>query len=535
MKWPAFQINPVTRKRLRRFRQMKRAWWSLWILVVLYAVSLVAELWCNDRPLFLRYEGETFFPVFFFYPEDRFTGNGKMSRPDYKNLRHSAAFRDEPGNFMIFPLIPFGPNEILDPSDINLPDVVDVTARPLAKAGNVRLLPGAELQRGLNTEFFFGKAGRELFQEKWEDYYALSPELKSAIEARFANEEAARFSTELAGKKDGLPGKVEVILPPYRPRSRPPRTVRVSLYEVLSGPGAEKQFRFSGAGKLLEGEENWLEGMAESDRKKLAAAIEKRRTSPIAEEEWDVAGQQYRFAFERESVRWPFRPVYWGHPLGVDEAGRDVLARIIYGFRISMSFGLLLVVISMSLGIVAGAVQGYFAGWVDITFQRLIEIWSALPFLYIMILMGSVYGRSFLLLLIIYALFNWIGISYYMRAEFLRLRRQQFVEAARGIGTPTWQILFKHIFPNALVPVITFFPFSLVGAIGALAALDYLGFGMPPPTASWGDLLNQAQNYRWAWWLILYPFLSLFSVMLLGVFVGEGIRSAWDPRDYTGI
>jgi len=150
-----------------------------------------------------------------------------------------------------------------------------------------------------------------------------------------------------------------------------------------------------------------------------------------------------------------------------------------------------------------------------------------------MILMGSTYGRSFSLLLFCYGLFNWIGISYYIRGEFLRLRKQAFVEAAKCMGIPSYKVIFKHILPNALVPVITFFPFSLVGAIGALAALDYLGFGLPPPTPSWGELLFQAQQYRWAWWLILYPSLFLFIVMLLGVFVGEGARNAYDPKRFS--
>jgi microcin C transport system permease protein len=163
----------------------------------------------------------------------------------------------------------------------------------------------------------------------------------------------------------------------------------------------------------------------------------------------------------------------------------------------------------------------------------LIEIWSALPFLYIMILMGSIYGRSFGLLLFCYGIFNWIGISYYMRAEFLRLRALPFVDSARCMGIPAGTIMLRHIFPNAITPVLTFFPFSLVGAIGALAALDYLGFGLPPPTPSWGQLLHQAQQFRWAWWLILYPSLAIFTVMLLGVFIGEGVRDAYDPRRYS--
>ncbi len=195
-----------------------------------------------------------------------------------------------------------------------------------------------------------------------------------------------------------------------------------------------------------------------------------------------------------------------------------------------MTFGLLLVGAAMSLGTLIGAVQGYYGGKIDLVGQRLIEIWQSLPFLYVLILLGSVYGRSFLLLIVVYGIFNWIGMSYYMRAEFLRLRNQPFVEAARCLGVPSGRVMFRHILPNALTPLITFFPFSLVGAIGVLAALDYLGFGLPPPTPSWGELLSQAQEYRWAWWLVLYPALALFVVMLLGVFVGEGVRNAFDPR-----
>ena len=195
-----------------------------------------------------------------------------------------------------------------------------------------------------------------------------------------------------------------------------------------------------------------------------------------------------------------------------------------------LAFGLLLVAGSMLLGVLAGALQGYFAGWTDIAGQRLTEIWSALPFLYVMILLGNSFGRSFGLLLACYAAFNWIGVSSYVRAEYLRLRVRPFVDAARSQGLSSGRIMLRHILPNALTPLITLLPFELVGAIGALAALDYLGFGLPPPTPSWGELLTQAQEHAWAWWLVVYPALALFLVMLLGVFVGEGVRAAFDPR-----
>ena len=165
--------------------------------------------------------------------------------------------------------------------------------------------------------------------------------------------------------------------------------------------------------------------------------------------------------------------------------------------------------------------------------QRLTEIWSALPFLYVMIFIGAALGRSFMLLLICYSLFNWIGVSYYMRAEFLRLRSRSFVEAARCQGLSAPRIILFHILPNGLTPLITLFPFSLIGAIGSLAALDFLGFGLPPLSPSWGELLQQARLFRWAWWLILFPSAALFIVMLLAVLVGEGLRDAFDPRQQS--
>ena len=228
-------------------------------------------------------------------------------------------------------------------------------------------------------------------------------------------------------------------------------------------------------------------------------------------------------------VSFPFRPVP-EHPFGIDAGGRDVYARVVHGMRIALLFGLALALFGMFFGLVIGAVEGYFGGKPDIILQRFTEIWSALPFLYVMIFIGSTVGRSFVVLLVCYAIFNWITVSYYMRAEFLRLRTRTFVEAAKVQGCSVARIIFVHILPNALTPLITLFPFLLMGAIGSLAALDFLGFGLPPMTPSCGELLAEAQQHRGAWWLILFPSLALFAVMLLAVFVGEGLRDAFDPR-----
>lgn len=228
-------------------------------------------------------------------------------------------------------------------------------------------------------------------------------------------------------------------------------------------------------------------------------------------------------------ISYPFAPCA-EHPFGLDQSGRDVMMLVIHGMRIALNFGLVLAFSGMIIGLIVGAVEGYFGGKTDIFCQRFTEIWSSVPFLYVMIFIGSTIGRSFTILLLCYAIFNWIAVSYYMRAEFFRLRSRTFVEAAKCQGFSAGRIIFGHILPNALTPLITLFPFLLMGAIASLAALDFLGFGLPPMTPSCGELLKQAQADPSSWWLIFFPAAALFMVMLLTVLIGEGLRDAFDPR-----
>lgn len=216
--------------------------------------------------------------------------------------------------------------------------------------------------------------------------------------------------------------------------------------------------------------------------------------------------------------------------LGTDDQGRDVLARLIYGFRISILFGLALTLASSIIGIMAGGVQGYYGGWVDLAFQRFIEIWSGLPVLFILIIMASIITPGFWSLLTIMLLFSWTALVDVVRAEFLRARNFDYVRAAKGLGVSDRVIMVRHVLPNAMVATLTFMPFILTGSITVLTSLDFLGFGLPPGSPSLGEMLAQGKNNVHAPWLGLSAFLSLAVMLTLLTFVGEAVRDAFDPR-----
>jgi microcin C transport system permease protein len=216
--------------------------------------------------------------------------------------------------------------------------------------------------------------------------------------------------------------------------------------------------------------------------------------------------------------------------LGTDAVGQDVVARLIYGFRVSIWFAFALTLTGTVMGIAAGAVQGYFGGRIDLTLQRLIEIWGAVPELYLLIIFASIFEPSLLLLLVLLSLWGWMGLSDYVRAEFLRNRNLEFVKAARALGLSNWQIIRRHVLPNSLTPVITFLPFRMSAAIVALTSLDFLGLGVPPSVPSLGDLLRQGKDNLDSWWIIVPTFVLLVVMMLLLTFIGEALRDAFDTR-----
>ncbi len=241
-----------------------------------------------------------------------------------------------------------------------------------------------------------------------------------------------------------------------------------------------------------------------------------------------AGNQQFLAPFAKDAaggLRW----------FGTDDRGRDVFARMAYGFNVSLSFALALAILEYFIGITLGMISGYRGGWFDTILQRVIEIWYTLPTLFIIIIVVSLTTPNFLLLLGLLSITSWIGICWLIRAEFLREKGKDYVAAAVSIGVPTRTILFRHILPNSLVPIITYFPFSIIGGISALVSLDFLGFGLPPPTPSWGEMVGLGLQFLTTnmWWLVVAPLTALFFTLLLTVFIGEAVREAFDPKVFS--
>jgi microcin C transport system permease protein len=341
------RVSPLTRRRILNFRSNRRGFWSLWIFLTFFVISLFAEFIANDKPLLIRYDGKFHFPVFIQYPETTF-GGFLPTEADYRDPEVAELIQEK--GWMIWPPIPYS----YDTINYSLP--VPAPAPPSA--------------------------------------------------------------------------------------------------------------------------ENWL---------------------------------------------------------GTDDQGRDVAARLIYGYRTSVLFGLALTLLSSVVGISAGAVQGYFGGWVDLLFQRFIEVWQGLPILYLLIILASVVETNFWWLLGLMLLFSWMALVGVVRAEFYRVRNFDYVRAARALGVSDIKIMFKHILPNAMVATLTFLPFILNGSITTLTALDFLGFGLPPGSPSLGELLNQGKGNLQAPWLGITAFMVLAVMLSLLIFIGEAVRDAFDPRKTEGL
>jgi len=364
-----FEFSPLNARRWRNFKANSRGYWSLWIFLVLFVLTLFAELIANDKPLYIHVDGKNYFPVFVTYPDTDF-GDVFGTAADYLDPQLQQYLADHHA-FQIWPPIPFSYNTIV---------------------------------------------------------------------------------------------------------SKPP------------SPFPSKP--------------TWL----------------------LTKEDCEFAAKNGYGQCGRLQYNW----------LGTDDVGRDVLARLIYGFRVSVLFGLILTIVSSIIGVVAGAVQGYFGGWTDLLFQRFIEIWTSVPELYLLLIISSVLVPGFFVLLGILLMFSWTRLVGLVRAEFLRGRNFEYIMAARALGVSNAVIMFRHLLPNAMVATMTFLPFIMSSSVMTLTALDFLGFGLPPGSPSLGELLSQGKANVQAPWLGLTGFFAVAIMLSLLIFIGEAVRDAFDPRKAFG-
>jgi microcin C transport system permease protein len=363
-------LSPLNKRRWLNFKANKRGYWSLWIFLALFILSLFAEFIANDKPYYIRFDGKSYFPSVFTYAETDFGGDFETAA-DYRDPFLQKLIAEKNG-FMRWPMVRYS------------------------------------------------------------------------------------YSTH------------NLDLPTPAP-SKP----------------------------------TWM-----LTEKECEAVVKKKGLTSCSDLEYN-----------------------W---LGTDDQGRDVVARMIYGFRISVLFGLILTIISSVIGVTAGAVQGYFGGWIDLLFQRFIEIWSSIPELYLLLIISSVLVPSFFVLLGILLLFSWVSLVGLVRAEFLRGRNFEYVRAARALGVSNASIMFRHLLPNAMVATMTFLPFILSSSVMTLTSLDFLGFGLPPGSPSLGELLSQGKSNVQAPWLGLTGFFTLAIMLSLLIFIGEAVRDAFDPRKTFG-
>jgi microcin C transport system permease protein len=363
-------VSPLNRRRWQSFKANGRGYWSFYIFMVLFLISLFAEFIANDKPFYVRFDGRSYFPVFVNYPETAFGGDFETAA-DYRDP-YLQKLIDEKGGFMLWPPIRYSYNT----HNLDLPT----------------------------------------------------------------------------------------------PAPSPPT--------------------------------------------------------------WMLSEEQCKAVVERKSVNGCSDLEYnW---LGTDDQGRDVAARLIYGFRLSVLFGLVLTIISSVIGVAAGAVQGYFGGWTDLLFQRFIEIWTSIPSLYLLLIISSVLVPGFFVLLGILLLFSWVSLVGLVRAEFLRGRNFEYIQAARALGVSNRTIMFRHLLPNAMVATMTFLPFILSSSVMTLTALDFLGFGLPPGSPSLGEMLSQGKANIQAPWLGIAGFMTVAVMLSLLIFIGEAVRDAFDPRKTFG-
>ncbi|NLM16582.1 MAG: ABC transporter permease subunit [Candidatus Riflebacteria bacterium] len=508
-----FFTTPIFKRRWRKFTTLKRGYWSFIIILTLFVISWFAGVLINDKALFVSYKGKYYFPVFASHYNGREFGLDSYSSPNYRVLKQIFNARNAENKAALEKMFPSKSDIPKDLSSLpkeladyikHGPDKVILPIYPFGTTANLmEELPSRPPHPPLRGE-------ASLKSSAWIDIFLTEDQYEFA-EGRDAYLD--KLSDELLAK--GKDPDVEML--------------KVVRKEIRSGNIKLKPaVKYPWAGLYMKYDLFVLPETRPTDQELIEV---------FKKPEWVGYSnyQLYKKMAENGMLELKpgVEPINYPHFLGTDDRGRDVFARMVYGFRISISFSLLVTTLCYAIGICIGAFLGYYGGWFDIIMQRIVEIWSATPFLYTVMILATFITPNFFLLAIILVFFNWISMTYYIRAEFLREKSKDYVAAAKAIGCTDFEIIFKHILPNALTPVISFAPFAIVGNIGSLVSLDFLGFGLPAPTPSWGELLGQGLANLSKPWLILSPTLAMFFTLLLVSFIGEAIREAFDPKQYS--
>jgi ABC-type microcin C transport system permease subunit YejE len=447
------RLDPITRKRIERFKRIKRGYYSFLILVAAIVLSIFAPYLAESRAIVVWHDGTLYLPTFRFYEMNTF---GQAPPPDW--------------------------------------DTGELETEYL------------RLQREWELE-------RELYDREW-GAIGDDPAQVAALDAKYPNRDSF------------------VIMPPipWNPYENDFWSNEIlneiqNVFDEGNAAGASRLARRDGLDELGDAIESGdiHRLLADPARSPTGNMVGLARTGAMA-------------SLARLGQVPPTPPdVSRRHYLGTDSQGRDVAARLLYGFRISIFFAIFLVLFGQAIGTFVGSLQGYLGGRFDIVSQRVIEVLISIPFLYVVIIMAALFAPSFWMLLAIMALFQWIAITFYMRTEMYREKTREYCLAAKSYGASHLRVIFRHLLPNSLTPLVTFTPFAIVAAIFALTSLDFLGYGLPAPTPSWGELIDQALQIenRNRLWLTLAPFGALTATLVLVVFIGESVREAFDPKQYA--
>lgn len=482
------KLSPAFREKLHKFKQNKRAYYSAWILLVLSLLSLPAEVFFNDQPLILSVDGKWYFPFIKDYAPKDFGEHSTVPITNYTSTRFM--------NFLN------GTQTAVTAADIfgDGEDRDDLGEGPPAPSRQA-LPPAPETRRGSPP--------------RQRDFWFLWAPVRHSHKSRTENPKCGR----------------EVLAAPYLD------------YVEMQQPWFKDTFRGSLRITDKNGATAIIDLAAAKSLEDILNAINGNQSVSVTAAP-DKSGDKFVITGTSGAGKLVIENVFkssWldQHYLGTDKEGKDVLARIVYGFRISMIFGLGLALSGTIVGALLGAIQGYFGGGVDLIGQRLTEIWGSIPRLFLLIILSSFLANSlgelsdfyhFLLLFGILNLTAWMGMAAYMRAEFLKARNLEYVKAARALGLSDFKIMGRHILPNSLTPIITFFPFEITAGILALVSLDFLALGVKYPAPSLGELLKQGQEHLHALWIILPTFCVLVLGITLLTFIGDGTRDAFDPR-----